>query len=222
MAFFALCPLIGGRRLRAHLQNALGLFDGAGHLQSFVDGMRHRLLAVDVLTLIHSVQRDARVPMIGRGDNHRVDVVEGQHFAIVEITFDAMQFRSLALALLVDIANCGDAAGIGIVLAKLFEGPREVRSSATDPHYTYIDNVVCADDMAGRFRRPFGAKRFSGDTESGASSPGFLQEVSAIKCVCHGSRFRLQLYLSAVIYNGDLHIAREGHYPLQIVSKKRR
>ncbi len=66
--------IVGGVDLRAHLRGDLGLGgelrDGAG----LVDGVRERLLAVHVLLHPQGQGRGRRVGVVGRADDHGVDV----------------------------------------------------------------------------------------------------------------------------------------------------
>ena len=67
-------PLLGVS-LIAHLGHDLVLARGLGQGACFADRARQRLLDVDVLAELHRRHRDDRVGVIGRGDEHRVDVL---------------------------------------------------------------------------------------------------------------------------------------------------
>ena len=56
---------------------------GLHHPASFPDGVRRRLLDVDVLSSLQRPDRRQRVPVIGRGDDHGVDVLVVEHAAQV-------------------------------------------------------------------------------------------------------------------------------------------
>ena len=60
--------------MRAHLDHATGLAGDLHHLSPLVDRLRKWFLAVHVLAGPAGHDRLQRVPMIGRGDQHRVDV----------------------------------------------------------------------------------------------------------------------------------------------------
>ena len=53
------------------------------HLRAFGDGVRDRLLDVDVLAGRHGVERDGLVPVIGRADHHGVDPAIVEDAAVV-------------------------------------------------------------------------------------------------------------------------------------------
>ena len=59
--------------LVAHLRDDLVLPGGLGHGAAFGDRVGQRLLAVDVLALLHGRDGRDRVVMVGRGDHHGVD-----------------------------------------------------------------------------------------------------------------------------------------------------
>src|SRR6185436_15700691 len=77
-------PLVA--HLRGDLRVRLGL---AGEHARLFDRPAQRLLHVDVLAEIHRRGRDRRVHVIGRGDDHRVDVLLlVEHLAVVAVLFD--------------------------------------------------------------------------------------------------------------------------------------
>jgi hypothetical protein len=49
----------------------------------FIDRLHHRLFTVHVLAGVECVYADARVPMVGPTDNHRVDVLAREDFAVI-------------------------------------------------------------------------------------------------------------------------------------------
>ena len=53
---------------RTCLENAAILFLGGDNLLGLVDRERKRLLAIDILAVLHRLDRDVRVPMVGRTD----------------------------------------------------------------------------------------------------------------------------------------------------------
>ena len=70
----------------------------------FADRQCQRLLAVNVLAGLGRLDRDDRVPVVGRGDDHRVDVVAGQQLAEV-IVDSAIIGRAAALLLAVMVVD---------------------------------------------------------------------------------------------------------------------
>src|SRR5262249_6265522 len=69
--------------LAADLQDAPGLLHRGDDAEAFVDLLDHGLLDVDVLARFHRIGGDARVPVIRRADDHRLDVRPCEHLAIV-------------------------------------------------------------------------------------------------------------------------------------------
>ena len=71
------------RSLRPHLQRTAIPLDRLATLDRLLDRQRQRLLAIDVLAGLHRFDRNLRVPMIGCGDHHRIDITIVQHVAIL-------------------------------------------------------------------------------------------------------------------------------------------
>ena len=69
--------------LRADLHHLAGLLDRGHELLAFVDRQRQRLFAIDVLAGLERRQRDLGVPMVGRADRDRFDVLAIEQLAIV-------------------------------------------------------------------------------------------------------------------------------------------
>ncbi len=63
----------------AHLADALVLFDGLHHGSAFLDAVRQRLLAIDVLSGLARHDRGDSVPVVGRGDDDGVDILAIEH-----------------------------------------------------------------------------------------------------------------------------------------------
>ena len=61
--------------LVAHLRDDPRLFRREPHLPRLPDGVRERLLTIDVLPRAHGGEGDARVPVVGRADLHGVEFV---------------------------------------------------------------------------------------------------------------------------------------------------
>ena len=73
----------GADALAAHLHNAAGFLLGGDHGFAVLDALHHGLFAVDVFAGVHGVDRNLRMPVVGRGDDDCVDVFARQHFAII-------------------------------------------------------------------------------------------------------------------------------------------
>src|SRR5437870_6533935 len=101
--------------LAADLEDALGL---PCHLEqglALVDGQGERLLAIHVLAAPQGGDGGQRVPVVGRGDDHGVDVLAGAKLAEVAVTGDLVlvlllrHFGDAFQVLLVDVAAGHDA-----------------------------------------------------------------------------------------------------------------
>src|SRR5260370_41117146 len=67
----------------AGLPNAPILFDGVHHGHALGEGMRQRLLAVNIFFRSRGLDRRDAVPVIRRRDAHGVDVLSSQQFSKV-------------------------------------------------------------------------------------------------------------------------------------------
>ncbi len=65
------------------------LTSGGDHRPAFANGDRGRFLDVDVLARLAGVDRLHGVPMIGRGDHDRVDVLAETDVTVVAVGFDS-------------------------------------------------------------------------------------------------------------------------------------
>jgi hypothetical protein len=72
--------------------------------------LNHRFFEVDVLAGVHRVDGDLLVPMIGRGDDHGVDVGPREHLAIVARGEDVLSPELLGArqAAVVDVGDGDD------------------------------------------------------------------------------------------------------------------
>ncbi len=107
--------------MRAHLDHAARLASHLHHLSPFVDRLRERLLAVDVLAGPAGHDRLQRVPVVGRGDQHRVDIrlIEDLAEVTVRGRLAAEQLRvGLLHRGLRDIAHGGDLT-VGVLQEEL-------------------------------------------------------------------------------------------------------
>ena len=71
--------------LASDLENPAGAVHRVAQGATLGDRQRRRLLQVDVLPRLHGVNGDQRVPVIGRADDDRVDVLVRQQLAIVAV-----------------------------------------------------------------------------------------------------------------------------------------
>ena len=103
-------PLLG-----ADLDHALGLLGDLAELLPLVDRQGQRLLAVDVLARLHGVDADLGVPVVGRADDHGVDVLAVEELAVVLVDVglalaDALVVLGLLGVALVDVADGQEVA----------------------------------------------------------------------------------------------------------------
>ncbi len=100
--------------LAADLQHTPGLLLRLEHPDALVDRVHHRLLAVDVLALFQGVDRHPLVPVVGAGDDHRVDVLPVEDLPVVARRVDVLAELGAALleAAVVDVGR-GDQLDAG-------------------------------------------------------------------------------------------------------------
>ena len=73
----------GADALRADLHDASGFFGGGNHGGSVCHSVGHRLLAVNVFAGGDGVDDDLFVPVVGHGDDERLDVMVGEELLIL-------------------------------------------------------------------------------------------------------------------------------------------
>ena len=97
-------------------------FETLHHLQRFGDGVRHGLLAVDVLAGLHGGDGDGRVPVVGGGDQDGVDVLAVEHLPIVARGRRVgLNFLGAAEVAVVEVADHGHVAPDGQDRPHVFE-----------------------------------------------------------------------------------------------------
>ena len=69
--------------LRADLKHAIGLFLHLADFFAFVDRQRQRFFAVHIFAGLHRLDRDFRMPMIGRRHHHGFNIFAIEHLAII-------------------------------------------------------------------------------------------------------------------------------------------
>ena len=136
-------------RLHATLEDAARALHRLADLLGLPPVERHRLLAVDVLARLEGGHADLRVPMVGRGDQHRIDLGPRQDILVVVIHGGLGDRRSTLFAGLVDIADPDDLHLLVRVLAHLHQAPQVPRPLAAATDDGHVDAVVGAKDGAG-------------------------------------------------------------------------
>jgi len=106
-----------GAALRTHLHHALVLARGGHHLVTFENVMARWLFHVHVFARLAGPDRRQRMPVIGRGDRHRIDVFRFEHRAHVFKLLGLGAIRQLLYqrhapfaACLIHVANGREAA----------------------------------------------------------------------------------------------------------------
>src|SRR5690606_29232651 len=96
-----------GTLLCSHLEYTSGLLLHLADFFAFVDRKRERFFAVNVFASLHGLDRNFRVPMVRRADDHGVDVFAFEHFAIIflNVGFAADSFTRTLGPVAIHIAN---------------------------------------------------------------------------------------------------------------------
>jgi hypothetical protein len=79
--------------LTSYLNDSAELVRRIPDRTSFRDCQRHRFLQIDVLARGHRIDCHLRVPVVRRADEHRIDVIAREQFAIVQKYARILQFR---------------------------------------------------------------------------------------------------------------------------------
>ena len=126
-----------------------GAAHGFDHLKSFLDGVAHRFLDVDVLAGLAGVDGDLGVPVIGRGHDHRVDILVFQQTLIVFVRLGA-RARGFGAELEILFVNVADrrSGGLGVFL----EIPRQRAAPAAGADRANDDPVIGSFHSACRKR----------------------------------------------------------------------
>src|SRR5262245_19840158 len=175
-------PLVTGGRLRADLDDAVC---GLGRLVKplgLLDGASHGLFAINVLAGLHRLDGDRRVPMVGRGDDHGVDVLAGDHLAVIERgQFGLAGLFGLVQSFAVNVAN-GDYLRGARVFTDFHRPPHHAGASPAEADAADVDAVVRAQNP----------RVDVGVVDSRGASRGYtcLDEVSACGLFSHTSLLR--------------------------------
>src|SRR5258708_32614281 len=139
--------------------------------------MTHGLFEVNILAVVHCFQGNLGVPVIGSRDEDGVDIRAPDHFAVIEIAV-AFEFLGVPpLALLIDIADADNLAGV-VLLAVLGKHAGDVAASAARADYAHVDSIVSANDASAHLRTASGQGGI-GKADSHAGRAGGLEEISA-------------------------------------------
>ncbi len=100
-------PGFGLAALVAQLRSHLMLPGGQGELAGFVDVVRERLFAVDVLAELDRHHRGRRMMIVGSADKHGIDLAVHfvEHFPIVGKSLGQRLAKGLVLVMLLDLSE---------------------------------------------------------------------------------------------------------------------
>jgi len=125
--------------LHAPLEHARRAAEHIGQGQALLDCLRARLLAVHVLARLGRVDREQRVPVRARGDQHGVDVGARQQFAEIAIlaatTVLGLDRPLGALATVGPRVAAGHKPGVGL----LHEAAHHVGAAPANPQASHRD-----------------------------------------------------------------------------------
>ena len=78
-----------GAPVGAHLYDALGALGRFHHFAAFDDGQAERLLDIDILTGVAGIDEHRGMPVVGRGDDHGVDVFVFEELLVLFVPVSA-------------------------------------------------------------------------------------------------------------------------------------
>jgi len=161
--FARLAELSAGPLLAARLEDRRVPPDRLGHEVGPADGQRQRLLAVDVLAATGRLDGAQGVPVVGHGDEHRLDVVPGEHLAVVHVALAvAAAVRGVdevdrhVAELLVDLRDAEDPdlavldQAAQVVLALLADADEAHRDAVARGRAASAQDVGCQHGRGGR------------------------------------------------------------------------
>jgi hypothetical protein len=108
----------------------------------------HRFLEVNIFTSIQSLKSNPGVPMIWRGNDHRIDTRHRKDLAVIQKPL-ALIFLSLGtLSLLVYVTDRHNLAGVIILCGVLGEGLGVIAAPASAANKADVDTVISANNAA--------------------------------------------------------------------------
>ena len=162
----------------AGLQDALVPLDGFDDFHGLVNVVRQRLLAIDVLAGAQRGQRDDRVPVVGRGDANRVNVLAGDEVGKIVVSGAvavAMEFVHFLLGVVpADGVHVAHRQHARVLPEKIIQQAARLNAQADKAHGQAR--------AGGRLRRPN-----AGGQEEGRRRRhrGGLKEMPAVDWVAH-------------------------------------
>jgi hypothetical protein len=175
-----LVKMSGGPELAIHPEHPLLLRHQPGQHPAFLNVARDRFLERHILARAHRGQGHRHVPVVGRGDHHRIDVRPRQQLAEVAVARAALRpvvrigrLHALGQAPGIDVADGQHAAVVGL------QERSQVGVIGLAPQADQPD----ADLLAGRV----GAEQPAGQDQWTCSrQPGGLEKASSVHGVASG------------------------------------
>ena len=121
----------------ANLEELAGLPGGQHHAPRALERVRHLLLAVHVLAGLEAIDRVLRVPEVGRGDDHRVELLLlVEHLAVVLV----------AVHLVLELPHRVDSALLVVFLPDVAHRPEPQTGNAEHRFGQHLALGACADE----------------------------------------------------------------------------
>ena len=184
--------------LAAHLQDAVVPAHGLAELLALVNGQRHRLLEVDILSGAAGGDRDDRMLVVGRGDHDGVDIVAREQVLIVFVKVylaflplvGIVFFHAFLETLALDVVHV--ASGKHLHAVDRQETGQQVHRLLPEADKADVDRVGGGRlGLLGAFGRP--GQRRGHEHGAGGTQCGYLQEIAARK-------FGIRAHLVKVCY----------------------
>src|SRR5215470_18199405 len=172
--------MIAGALLRAGLDHAVVFARHLNHLAPFVYGARDGLLYVNVLARLTGHHGLQRVPVVWRGDDHRVNVFAVEHSTKVPVCLDAFEFGVFDRKVHLRPEDVADRDNLRVRIPHKRLHHAAPLPSRTD--HPDANTVIRAQDVRARHSR--------GADGSDAS----LDEISAFDSVTHIFLFQLLVW----------------------------
>jgi len=121
------------------LHDSAGLLLSFGDSQSVINMLHHRLFAIHVLPGVESVDRDLLVPVIGRADEHRINIGPRQDLFVI------FRHEDVAPVLLLHVGEppvVAVARGNDFGQAACYRGMRIVLAHAAAADQRNLDLVI--------------------------------------------------------------------------------
>src|SRR5262245_15951359 len=172
--------MIAGALLRADLDHAFVFARRLNHLAPFVYGARDGLLDVNVLARLTGHHGLQRMPVVGRGDDHRVNVFAVEHSTKIPVCIDAFEFGVIDRKVHLWLEDVAERDNLRVRISHKSLHHAAPLSSRTD--HPDANAIIRAQDVrASRGRGAYG-------------SYASLNEISAFDSVIHIFLFQLLVW----------------------------